>query len=72
VTGARRLLRYWLLTALLERGVDPALAAARHHWQRAHRVRPLSPQECRDLLGPYARLRFLPHPRPGPRAAAGS
>jgi hypothetical protein len=72
VTGPRRVLRYWLLTALLERGYDPALAAARHHWQRAYRVRILSPEECRALLGPYARLRFMPQPRRSRPAAAGS
>jgi len=69
MSSARRVLRYWLLTAVLERGYDPALAAARHHWQRTFRVRALSPEECRSLLGPYARLRFFPRPRAHPRAS---
>jgi hypothetical protein len=63
VTSARRKLRYWLLTALLEKGVDPVLAEQRHHWQPTHRARPLTPEECRAFLGPYAWLRFFPQPR---------
>jgi hypothetical protein len=63
VTNARRRLCQWILTALLERGVDPVLVAQRHQWLRTYRSRSLSPEECRELLGPYAQIRFLPYPR---------
>lgn len=66
MNDARRRLRYWLLAALLERGCDPVRYRQRYTWQRTYRARALSSEECRELLGPLARLRFLPQP---PRSA---
>jgi len=65
VEATRRRLCYWLLTAFLERGVDPLRDAERHAWQPTHRSRPLSPEECREFLRPSVNVTFLPQPRRG-------
>lgn len=66
--AARRTLCQWLLAAVLERGVDPVLAARRHRWLRAVATRGLSPAEARAFLRPLSNVSFLPRARPVQRA----
>lgn len=66
--AARRTLCQWLLAAVLERGVDPILAARRHRWGKAVATRALSRSEAQAFLRPLSNVSFLPRPRPVQRA----